>query len=478
MADIVMIPIGNLNPHPDNPRKDLGDLTELTESIKAKGILQNLTVVPYFSEVKNRTVQGLYTILIGHRRFAAAQLAGLAELPCAVVDMSYEDQIATMLVENMQRSDLTVLEEAKGFQMMLDLGKTVKEVSEMTGFSDTTIRHRSRLAQLDEKKVRKAFDRGATLYDFIEMESFDDPDDKAKLLDAVGTSDFKNILNRLRTQRRQRELLIKWEEQISRFAIKIDNYIWGSPYSQLLLNGKEFPGTYVKNYGQWNQGTKEHIEPPEDACVRPYYYKLGNNQIDLYRGVDPDDAKAEEAKQAEKKRIEDEFQAKKARFVEMSERHRQLRREFIGSFNAYQKKDTNVFEFLSEALISAELTQMGYGYQQDVRMQALAEYLGITYVKNLKELKYSEFMCLKNTEPERTAVRIAYFFMDSGSFFDSKWNSEKQAYQIVWKENPSLEKCIKLLTYLGYAESTEEIKLRRGSLEDFDIGSDTEDDND
>ena len=155
MAEIVMIPLDHLNAHPDNPRKEIGDVSELAESIKAKGILQNLTVVPYFSKVQNRVMQGMYTVLIGHRRAEAARLAGLEEVPCTIVEMSYEDQIATMLVENMQRSDLTIYEEAKGFQMMLNLGKTIQDVSAMSGFSEATVRRRVKLAELDEKKFKK-----------------------------------------------------------------------------------------------------------------------------------------------------------------------------------------------------------------------------------------------------------------------------------------------------------------------------------
>lgn len=75
-----------------------------------------------------------YVVLIGHRRMAAAKLAGLTELPCVIVDMTEREQVQTMLVENMQRSDLTVYEEAKGFQMMLDLGDTVETVAEKPAF--------------------------------------------------------------------------------------------------------------------------------------------------------------------------------------------------------------------------------------------------------------------------------------------------------------------------------------------------------
>lgn len=76
--------------HPDNPRKDLGDLTELSESIKKKGIMQNLTVIPgYWDENRAHHDEG-YTLIIGHRRFAAGKMAGVTMYPCRIVeDMSY-----------------------------------------------------------------------------------------------------------------------------------------------------------------------------------------------------------------------------------------------------------------------------------------------------------------------------------------------------------------------------------------------------
>lgn len=126
MPQIVNIAIDRLSPHADNPRKDLGDLSELAASIKASGILQNLTVVP--DEPDNSNTD--FTIIIGHRRYAAAKIAGLTELPCVVVEMSEREQLQTMLVENMQRSDLTVYEQAQGFQMMLNMGDSVAEIAE------------------------------------------------------------------------------------------------------------------------------------------------------------------------------------------------------------------------------------------------------------------------------------------------------------------------------------------------------------
>lgn len=180
---IVNIEIKNIYQHPDNPRKNLGDLSELSESIKKKGVMQNLTVIPghYITdeewkemaarykenpteELRNKMntihsgkwLDEGYTLLIGHRRCAAAKAAGLDTVPCMVVEnMEKKDQVSTMLEENMQRNDLTIYEQAQGFQMMLDLGETEDSIAEKTGFSRTTVKHRLNIAKLNQKELQK-----------------------------------------------------------------------------------------------------------------------------------------------------------------------------------------------------------------------------------------------------------------------------------------------------------------------------------
>lgn len=171
--EIVNIGLEHIHPHPDNPRKDLGDLTELAESIKKNGILQNLTVIPKEGE------PGEYIAIIGHRRSAAAKLAGVTEAPCRIVEgMTHKEQVSTMLEENMQRGDLTIWEQAQGFQMMLDLGDTAEQIADKTGFSKTTIRHRLNIAKLDQKELKKKTDEhGAfqlSLKDLYELEKIED----------------------------------------------------------------------------------------------------------------------------------------------------------------------------------------------------------------------------------------------------------------------------------------------------------------
>lgn len=107
---IIYIGREHLHAHPDNPRKDLGALDELRESIRENGIMQNLTVIPQRGLVDS----GEYTILIGHRRFAASE-GILDELPCVVVDdLTDREQVGIMLCENLQRNDLTYYEQAQG----------------------------------------------------------------------------------------------------------------------------------------------------------------------------------------------------------------------------------------------------------------------------------------------------------------------------------------------------------------------------
>lgn len=203
------IEIRKIHSHPDNPRKNLGDINELAESIKANGVMQNLTVV--------EREDGEYTAVIGHRRLAAALKAGLDTVPCAVVKMSEKEQQTTMLCENMQRSDLTVYEQAQGFQMMLDLGSTEDEIAEKTGFSKQTVKHRINLAKLDQKLLKeKNADENfqMTLKDMYELEKIDDVEARNHVLSTSGNSSnlSVNVSRYLESQKKQQNRKIFYEK--------------------------------------------------------------------------------------------------------------------------------------------------------------------------------------------------------------------------------------------------------------------------
>ncbi|MBQ9033512.1 MAG: ParB/RepB/Spo0J family partition protein, partial [Lachnospiraceae bacterium] len=211
----IMIPVDELQPHPDNPRKDLGDLTELADSIRANGIFQNLTVLR-----KRDPETGKSTVIIGHRRLAAAKLAGLEKVPCMVVEMDEKEQISTMLLENMQRSDLTIYEQAQGFQMMLDMGETQDSISEKTGFSKTTVRHRLKLLELDPEEFRKAQERQPNLSDYIRLEKITDPKLKSKALAAIGTANYNWTVENCLRRQREADIRDEWLAYIDKLFVR------------------------------------------------------------------------------------------------------------------------------------------------------------------------------------------------------------------------------------------------------------------
>ena len=195
---IKMIEIENLLHHPDNPRKAIGDISELTDSIRKNGIMQNLTVI-------QSDKIGFFYVLIGNRRFEAAKRAGLEVLPCLIAEgLSKAEQVGIMLEENMQRNDLTVIEQAQGFQLMFDLGETVETISQRTGFSETTVRRRLNIAQLDSDTLQKAHEEWQiSLDDLRELEKIKNVKKRNELLKRSHSSSvLKNfIINELREEK-------------------------------------------------------------------------------------------------------------------------------------------------------------------------------------------------------------------------------------------------------------------------------------
>lgn len=208
----------NISPHPKNPRKDLGDLTELTDSIRAFGVLQNLTVVP--DEDDN------YICLCGHRRLAAAKAAGLETVPCVIAEgMDEKTQVSIMLLENMQRSDLTVQEEAQGLQMMIDLGSSISEIVRETGLSETKVRHRVKMNELDQDLLGEKLAAQVSINDIIKLEQIKDIEQRNELLQIMGTNNFDwKLREAITNQKKQSTItLIKELYPEAEFA---DGYYW------------------------------------------------------------------------------------------------------------------------------------------------------------------------------------------------------------------------------------------------------------
>jgi ParB family transcriptional regulator, chromosome partitioning protein len=128
-----MIALDKIDPNPEQPRTEFGDLTELTASIAEKGVLEPLLVKP-------SKATGRWMIIAGERRFRAARAAGLKEVPCVEMEVDEGTVAEIALIENMQRKDLTVWEEADGLMALCErFGYTHEEVARKVGKSRSTV---------------------------------------------------------------------------------------------------------------------------------------------------------------------------------------------------------------------------------------------------------------------------------------------------------------------------------------------------
>ena len=139
-----VLDISKIKPNPDQPRRQFNEqeLNELSDSIKQNGVLQPLLV---------RKVGNYYEIVAGERRYQASKLAGLKEVPVVIREISDEDVFKLALIENLQRSDLTPIEEARGYkQLIKEKDLTQEELSKILSKSRSAITNTLRLLDLPE----------------------------------------------------------------------------------------------------------------------------------------------------------------------------------------------------------------------------------------------------------------------------------------------------------------------------------------
>jgi ParB family chromosome partitioning protein len=140
------LPIELISPNPRNPRRRFADeeLADLCQSIREHGVVQPVVVRP------SRTA-GRYEIIAGERRWRAAQLAGILEIPAIVRDVSDREALELAIVENIQRADLNPVEEATGFQQLIDdHGYTQADLGRVIGKSRSHVANTLRLLKLPE----------------------------------------------------------------------------------------------------------------------------------------------------------------------------------------------------------------------------------------------------------------------------------------------------------------------------------------
>jgi len=155
-GDLSKIAINKLSPGKYQPRKDMSDtaLEELSLSIQSQGIIQPI-IVRLLAENANgegANIEEKYEIIAGERRWRAAQLAQLSEVPCLIKDVPDESAVAIALIENIQREDLNAMEEAVALERLLtEFDLTHQEVALAVGKSRTTVTNLLRLNNLNSE---------------------------------------------------------------------------------------------------------------------------------------------------------------------------------------------------------------------------------------------------------------------------------------------------------------------------------------
>ena len=142
-AGSVFLPVSQVEPGLNQPRKRFDEeaLADLADSIREHGVIQPLTV--------RRLNSGYYQIIAGERRWRAARLAGLTEVPAVIIEADDKKVMEIGLIENLQREDLNPMEEAEGYQVLLtDYGMTQEEVARRMGKSRPAITNALRLTAL------------------------------------------------------------------------------------------------------------------------------------------------------------------------------------------------------------------------------------------------------------------------------------------------------------------------------------------
>ena len=145
-----LLPIYKIEPNPDQPRQDFDEeaLQDLSESIALHGVIQPLTV--------RETGSGYYQIIAGERRWRAARMAGLNDIPAVIIEADNRKAAELALIENLQRQDLNPVEEALGYQSLIDgFGLTQEEAAKQVGKSRPAVTNALRLLSLSPEVLVK-----------------------------------------------------------------------------------------------------------------------------------------------------------------------------------------------------------------------------------------------------------------------------------------------------------------------------------
>lgn len=445
---IVMIPTSKIYGHPQNPRTDLGDISELTASIRTMGVLQNLTVVPYDPAVHlGVNITGdpadSYIAVAGNRRLAAAKAAKLTEVPAVISNMDFKEQNRVMLVENLQRESLTPYQQAKTIQLMLDLGDSIADIAKQTGFSEPTVRKRAALAVFKPEEMAAVEDRNATMKDYLDLAKIEDESLRSECLKSIGTVNFRNELARARGTIRDRKNKEAQVAVVTSFATETTS----AHVPNLIRCSTIYPSEPA-----------DKIKIPDDKDTVAYFYIVMGYSIELYREKTATD-NAEAIAQQQKR---DQIKYQMEQIKEATARTAQLRTDFLE-----QVSEAKVHQHFGE-IVAAFTTQMlaliAKGYTSIPFNHKLLHNIAGIALTDADKVDPAYLASAAKNAGEWTMFAFICASLDNGAFYNDEWiYNGIGAYAPKYKANPALSALYDILEALGYPVSDEENQLRDGT---------------
>ena len=206
-----LIPLDQIDPNPRQPRSELGDIKELMDSIKTKGVLEPILV---------RAKGGRFEIIAGERRYLASKNLGFEKIPCLEMDVNDQEAMEISLIENLQRKDLDIFEEADGLKALANLyDYSHQQIASRIGKSRSTITEILSVSRIPNQLRQKIKNAGlASRSTIIEIAKIDDLDAMAQAVEA--------IIERNLTRSDTRDLTRLFKEKERKDEAKSKHYVF------------------------------------------------------------------------------------------------------------------------------------------------------------------------------------------------------------------------------------------------------------
>lgn len=328
---------------------------------------------------------------------------------------------------------------------MLDMGGSVEEVAQKTGFSETTVRNRIKLLSLDKKKFQKAEERGATMTDYLKLNEIKDPAQRNKVLDTIGTGDFHYSLKQA----------LERQKFAEKFAVALKTIQEADWCRERTDENTAWNGSWG-SYRYFDMHNQDPITPPKDKDTAAYIYSVEKDvRITIYRKKELGEKAnpIQEKKDRYKKQADQIYK----QLNQITKIHREIREEFIMNFSTFNNDQMDIETFAAKAL-------MAYSYGTG-DIELLGKITGIDFDPKKHPSESEMWNKMLFNQPMRALLYATYARIEKvgNSYHTTQWY-DKMGFSV-----PRHEKCDLMdllyegLVSLGYEMSEGEKQLQDGS---------------